>query len=151
MAFGPHLPLIHNECWMDIVATWRKYPEAFTKGCGQETMAFWVRQATGEYWPRRTIRRVLLAASNQGHTECAVRGSEYKSIRIVDTTLLSERRVTLWEYRLLIRAASPRRNKPGGYKLLTRVVRSTGGEAEVIAKMVRFNEHLVQINRYGIE
>jgi hypothetical protein len=42
-----------------IFATYKAHPHAFERGCGRETMMFWVSKTTGTWHSHRAIRRAL--------------------------------------------------------------------------------------------
>jgi hypothetical protein len=50
--------------WKLLVATHAKCPNAFERGCGQETMAYEVRRATGRLERPKDLRRALMYAAD---------------------------------------------------------------------------------------
>lgn len=57
------------ECWNAIVATYIKEPHCFVRGAGRETVAYWVRDVTGKWFPPNRIRRCLMHAVSIGRAE----------------------------------------------------------------------------------
>lgn len=112
MAYGPHIPLVDNEVWAAIVQAFRKTGDEIEKGLGQETMQRHVREASGKYFSKRRIRRVLIAAWYQGrvrtvsYEEREAKGlfTEYSAYRLVSSKPLDleppapPRRGVVWQF-----------------------------------------------------
>jgi hypothetical protein len=50
----------------DIFATYQRYPHAFERGCGRDTMKYYVHMATGTTHSARAIRRALEELATEG-------------------------------------------------------------------------------------
>jgi hypothetical protein len=61
--------LADNLMWYDLCLTYHRETHAFLKGCGQSTLATWVRQRTGRLWPSHKLRKVLNEAVRQHYVE----------------------------------------------------------------------------------